>query len=74
MIEEILQGLGPLNDNNSLPESIFNDDSNHTSFTSFDRLILNMLYDKRIKNGARQRTVNKILPNVLADARKRFGL
>lgn len=73
MIEEILQGLGPLNDNNSLPESIFNDASNHTSFTSFDRLILNMLYDQRIKNGAQQRTVNKILPNVLTDVRRRFG-
>jgi hypothetical protein len=71
MIEEILQGLGPLNEHPSLSESMFNDLSRHTRFTRFDRTILNMLYDKRIKNGATITGVQKILPAVLADAKRR---
>lgn len=74
LIEEILQGLGPLNENTSLSKSIFNDTSKHTRFTDFDRLILNMLYDERIKNGASLRSVSKVLDAVLADTRKRLGL
>lgn len=74
LIEEILQGLGPLNESTSLSKSVFNDTSKHTTFTNFDRLILNMLYDPRIKNGARLRSVSKVLDAVLADTRKRLGL
>ena len=44
MVEEILQGLGPVNDDRSLGESVFNDMSRHATFTDFDRHILNMLY------------------------------
>ncbi len=72
MIEEILQGLGPLNEHTSLRESMFNDRSQHTSFTSFDRYILNMLYDPRIKAGMSKSKVQKLLPIVLSDVRKRF--
>ena len=71
MIEEILQGLGPLNEHPSLKESMFNDRSRHTSFTRFDRIILNMLYDRRIRNGASIGSVQEILPAVLADAKRR---
>lgn len=70
MAEEILQGLGPLNEDPSLTESMFNDRSRHTRFTRFDRTILNMLYDKRIKNGASISAVQDILPAVLADAKR----
>jgi Protein of unknown function (DUF2927) len=69
--EEILQGLGPLNENSSLRESMFNDQTRHTRFTRFDRLILNMLYDKRIKNGATRESVQPLLPAILRDAKRR---
>ncbi len=69
--EEILQGLGPLNEHPSLMESMFNDRTRHTHFTRFDRLILNMLYDPRIQNGASKEAVQAILPKVLADAKRR---
>ena len=69
--EEILQGLGPLNENTSLRESMFNDRTRHTRFTRFDRLILNMLYDPRIKNGASKESVQSLLPVVLRDAKRR---
>lgn len=74
LIEEILQGLGPLNESTSLNKSVFNDTSKHTRFTDFDRLILNMLYDDRIKNGASLRSVSKVLDEVLADTKRRLGL
>ena len=74
LIEEILQGLGPLNENISLHKSVFNDTSKHTRFTDFDRLILNMLYDNRIKNGAGPRSVSKVLDEVLSDTKRRLGL
>ena len=70
-VEEILQGLGPLNEHPSLTESMFNDRTRHTSFTRFDRIIVNMLYDKRIKNGATLESVQPLLPAVLRDAKRR---
>ncbi len=72
LVEEILQGLGPLNEHFSLGESMFNDRSRHTSFTRFDRYIMNMLYDKRIKVGAPMAKVQALLPEILRDIRKRF--
>jgi len=74
LIEEILQGLGPLNESTSLNKSVFNDTSRHTRFTDFDRLILNMLYDERIKNGASPGAVSKVLDEVFLDTKRRLGL
>jgi len=72
MVEEILQGLGPLNEDHSLSESMFNDLSKHTRFTRFDRTILNMLYNRRIRNGASIEAVQDLLPSVLAEAKARM--
>ncbi len=73
LAEEILQGLGPLNEHTSLSKSMFNDRSKHTNFTKFDRYILNMLYDRRISNGASPDNVNAVLPTVLKDIRRRLN-
>ena len=51
LVEELLQGLGPMNDDEDLIHSVFNDSSRHSRFTVFDQIILNMLYDPRIKPG-----------------------
>ena len=72
LVEEILQGLGPVNDNSSLKYSVFNDTSKHTSFTKHDRYILNMLYDRRIRPGMSRNEASKVLPAVLKDARRRI--
>ena len=69
--EEILQGLGPLNEDRTLRESMFNDTTRHTQFTRFDRLILNMLYDPRIRSGASKQSVQTLLPAVLRSAKAR---
>jgi hypothetical protein len=72
MTEEILQGLGPLNDNRSLKLSMFNDASQFTNFRRFDRYILNMLYDRKVKNGASKIAVQRVLPSVYWRARRRI--
>lgn len=72
LIEEILQGLGPLNEDTSLKLSMFNDRSRHTRFTRFDQYILNMLYDKRLKSGDSQKSVQRLLPKVLGDVKRRI--
>jgi len=71
LVEEILQGLGPVNDNASLSHSVFNDTSKHNRFTKHDRYILNMLYDRRVKAGMSREEVAKVLPAVIRDARRR---
>jgi hypothetical protein len=72
MVEETLQGLGPINDDATLGESVFNDGSKHSEFTSFDRHILNMLYDPRIEPGMTKLEVDRVLPKVLAGVQARL--
>lgn len=71
LVEEILQGLGPMNDNRDLTHSVFNDASRHSRFTIFDQIILNMLYDPRIRPGMSMKQTKPILPLVARDARRR---
>lgn len=71
MIEELLQGLGPLNDDDRLVHSVFNDKSKLSEFTLYDRMLLNMLYDKRIKPGMRAKDARKLLPELIRDVRAR---
>jgi hypothetical protein len=72
MVEEILQGLGPVNDDPALAESVFNDESAASSFTSFDRHILNMLYHPLIEPGMTKAEVRRVLPQVAAEVRARL--
>ncbi len=72
MVEEILQSLGPVNDDWRLKHSIFNDYNNFDKFGVFDWYLLNMLYDRRIKPGMSESEARKVLPTVIADARKRL--
>jgi hypothetical protein len=71
LVEEVLQGLGPMNDNEKLVHSVFNDSSRHSRFTVFDQIILNMLYDPRIKPGMSLKQTQDFLPLVARDARRR---
>lgn len=73
LTEEVLQGLGPVNDDGGLDESVFNDRSRHASFTDFDRHLLNMLYHPAIRAGMTRAEVRRILPAVAADVRTRLA-
>ncbi|MGX1096686.1 DUF2927 domain-containing protein [Amorphus sp. MBR-141] len=67
MVEEILQGLGPMNDNATLTDSVFNDSSRHTDFTSFDLGLMRMLYHPAIRPGMTGSEVHQLLPQVFVD-------
>ena len=64
MAEEIMQALGPLNDDASLPRSMFNDASRYTAPQRFDLLILRMLYDRRLRSGMTLEQVRPLLPSL----------
>ena len=70
LIEEVLQGLGPVNDSEALSDSVFNDTSRHSRFTTHDRYILNMLYHPRIRPGMTARQAAAVLPSVLREVRR----
>lgn len=67
LVEEVLQGLGPMNDDRSLTESVFNDASRHDRFTAFDQALLNILYHPQIRPGMTGTQVHRALPGILAD-------
>jgi DUF2927 family protein len=67
--EELLQSLGPINDTETVPWTMFNDNVSMGYFDVYDQYLLNMLYDPRIKAGMNVQEVNAVLPAVLADVR-----
>ena len=71
--EELLQSLGPINDTESVPWTMFNDNVSMGYFDVYDQYLLNLLYDPRIKAGMTVQDVKAILPDVLADVRAWVG-
>jgi hypothetical protein len=67
--EELLQALGAINDDRSVPWTMFNDDVQMGFFDVYDQYLLNILYDPRIRPGMTKDEVNGLLPEVLATAR-----
>jgi hypothetical protein len=67
--EELLQSLGPINDTNSVPWTMFNDKVSMGFFDVYDQYLLNILYDPRIKAGMTVEEVKAVLSDVLADVR-----
>jgi hypothetical protein len=67
--EELLQALGAINDDRSVPWTMFNDDVQMGFFDVYDQYLLNILYDPRIRPGMTKQDVSGILPEVLLTAR-----
>ena len=67
--EELLQVLGPINDDRSVPWTMFNDDVQMGFFDIYDQYLLNILYDPRIRPGMTKREVRMLLPRVLPTVR-----
>lgn len=67
--EEILQSLGPINDDSSVPWTMFNDDVQMGFFDIYDQYLLNILYDPRIRPGMSADEVRRLLPQILPDVR-----
>ena len=68
--EELLQALGPINDDPSVPWTMFNDDVQMGFFDVYDQYLLNILYDPRIRPGMTKEEVGKLLPDVLPAVRE----
>jgi hypothetical protein len=67
--EELLQALGPINDDDKLPWTMFNDEVQMGYFDIYDQYLLNILYDPRIRAGMTKEQVKELLPQVLPDVR-----
>jgi hypothetical protein len=67
--EEVLQALGPINDDRSVPWTMFNDDVQMGFFDIYDQYLLNILYDPRIRPGMTRDEVQAVLPEVLPQVR-----
>lgn len=71
--EELLQALGPINDDRSVPWTMFNDDVQMGFFDTYDQLLLNILYDPRVRPGMTKREVEELLPEILPTVRARVS-
>jgi len=67
--EELLQALGPINDDSTVPWSMFNDEVSKGFFDIYDQYLLNILYDPRIRPGMTRDEVKSLLPEVLPSVR-----
>ncbi|WP_420391321.1 DUF2927 domain-containing protein [Acuticoccus sp.] len=67
LVEEVLQGLGPMNDDVSLTMSVFNDRSRLAHFTRFDEALMNVLYHPMIRPGMSRHEASLALPWVMHD-------
>jgi hypothetical protein len=67
--EELLQSLGPINDTDAVPWTMFNDDVQMGYFGVYDQYLLNILYHPAIRPGMTADEVRALLPQVLADVR-----
>ncbi len=71
--EELLQSLGPINDDRSVPWTMFNDEVQMGFFDVYDQYLLNILYDSRIRPGMSRDEVRAMLPEVLPQVRERVA-
>jgi hypothetical protein len=67
--EELLQSLGPINDDTTVPWTMFNDDVQMGFFDLYDQYLLNILYDRRIRPGMTRAQVEALLPEVVPQVR-----
>ena len=68
--EELLQALGPINDDDKLPWTMFNDEVQMGFFGIYDQYLLNILYDPRVRAGMTREQVRELLPQILPDVRE----
>jgi hypothetical protein len=71
--EELLQALGPINDDRSVRWTMFNDDVQMGFFDVYDQYILNILYDPHVRPGMTRRELEVLLPDILPEIRKRIS-
>ena len=68
--EEISQGLGLSNDSHLARPSIFNDDDEFATLTEFDKILLKILYDKRLQSGSSFQYSSDIIKQISIELEK----
>jgi len=63
--EELLHGLGLINDDSSVPWTMFNDDVQMGFFDLYDQYLVNILYDPRVRPGMSKSKVDRLWPDIL---------
>ena len=64
-----MQALGPINDDATVPWSMFNDEVQLGFFGVYDQYLLNLLYHPRIRPGMTREDVGAVLPGILPSVR-----
>jgi hypothetical protein len=67
--EELLQSLGLINDDSSVPWTMFNDNVQMGFFDVYDQYLENVLYDPRIRPGMSKAEVDALLPDIFPAVR-----
>ena len=67
--EELLQSLGPINDTDKVPWTMFNDRVQMGFFDVYDQYILNILYHPRVRPGMSRDQVRALLPEIMPAVR-----
>lgn len=67
--EELLQAMGPIRDDPTVPWTMFNDNVQKGFFGVYDQYLLNILYHPRITAGMTRRQVRALLPQIMPDVR-----
>jgi Protein of unknown function (DUF2927) len=67
--EELLQGLGIINDDGSVPWTMFNDNVQMGFFDVYDQYLVNILYEPRVRPGMTKDQIGALLPAVMPTVR-----
>jgi hypothetical protein len=67
--EEILQSLGPINDDQSVPWTMFNDDVQMGFFDLYDQYLLNLLYHARMRPGMTRDEAHAVISEIMPEVR-----
>jgi hypothetical protein len=69
LYEELLQSLGPINDTDKVPWTMFNDAVQMGFFGVYDQYILNILYHPRVTAGMTAAQMRALLPEIMPEVR-----
>ena len=67
--EEILQSLGPINDDESVPWTMFNDNVQMGFFDVYDQYLLNLLYHPRMRPGMSREEARAVVDAIMPEVR-----
>lgn len=71
IVEELTQAMGLMDDSAVFERSVFNDRSRATQLTLEDRIMLALLYDRRLRPNMPRSQAMRLAPQIIGDLRRR---